>query len=464
MPRRDPTDERLHRRLAIGYAISVVLHVLLAFLFVTYATQSSEQSSPEATEGAPAVTVSHVQLSTRSKSSPVQKRAPAPNAPRIAAPRAVPQVAGHPPVPTHRELAKIVPNATPNPTPAPAAPLQRNPQRVQVALGTPTPAPIPAVPISAPTPIPIIAPRPQFTAQPTAVPSAAPTARATLAPRATATPLPLKSPVVAATAVPTHAASPAALASPVASPSSAARVAASPVAQRTAGAPRPAPSGIGSPSAHRGNAPSPGPKAVGTPGPAAGPHANPKPPPPRPLRLPPTPSPQPSARPTAKPSNVTAQKARAYADLNARLRKLLPNNPVKPTTKRYSPGPEAVGRPAEPTPPPEVVAKTKFIYRADAPRGTLLEARNAADRFTMWVTAVKKIGLLTICRGWLVRYPSSPPSYGAAAAGASGPLHGGQVFVPNPGPRPQNGFMPIIEPDASYVCPAAALRPFSPQP
>jgi len=111
--------------------------------------------------------------------------------------------------------------------------------------------------------------------------------------------------------------------------------------------------------------------------------------------------------------------------------------------------------PAEPTPPPEIVAKTKFIYRSASHR--------AEDRFTMWVTALKKLGLLTVCSGWLVRYPSAPPSYGSVAAGASGPLHGGQVVLPNPGPRPQNAFMPIIETNATYVCPAGSLVPFYPQ-
>ncbi len=454
MPRRDPTDERMHRRLAVSYVISILLHALIALLFVTTASQMSEQSAPEATQGAPAVSVSHIRLSTRAKSTAVQKRAPSPSAPRIAPPQAIPLIAGRPPVPTRRELAKIVPKAPPNPTPAPPAPLQRNPQRVQVAVGTPTPAPIPAVPISAPTPIPIIAPKPQFTTQPTAAPSVAPTAHATLAPRATASPMPLKSPVVATRAVPTHAPTPAtAAATPAAAASAAARVAASPAARQTPGVPRPAPSGIASPSAQRGNAPSPGPKAAASAGPGAVPRAGAKPQPPRPINLPPTPSPSP--RPTAKPAKLPPQKEKAYADLNARLRKLLPNNAVKPTTKHFTTGPEAM-RPAEPTPPPDVLAKTKYIYRSASHR--------AEDRFTMWVTSLKKLGFLTVCHGWLVRYPAAPPSYGSVAAGSGGPLHGGAVALPDPGPRPQNAFMPIIETDASYVCPASALQPFYPQP
>ncbi|MBV8728074.1 MAG: hypothetical protein JO233_09820 [Candidatus Eremiobacteraeota bacterium] len=132
----------------------------------------------------------------------------------------------------------------------------------------------------------------------------------------------------------------------------------------------------------------------------------------------------------------------------------MPNNPVKPTSKRYSSGPEAM-RPAEPTPPPDVLAKTKYICRSAGGR--------AKDRFTMWVTALKKLGFLTVCSGWLVRYPSAPPSYGSVVAGASGPLHGGQVILPNPGPRSENGFMPIVEADATYICPAGSLEPFYPQ-
>jgi len=457
MPRRDRTDERLPRRLAIGYAISLVLHALIALFFFSVVTSSSQQSSPEAIEGAPALTVSHVQLSTRAKSSPVTKPVPAPHAPRVARLQGLPIIAGHRPVPTHRELAKNVPNAPPNPTPAPAAPLARNQERAQPALATPTPAPIAAVPFSLPTAVPIIAPKPVFKPQPTAAPSAAPTARATALPHPAASPLPLKSPVVAASALPTRAPvtpGPIAHASPAPAASAAARVAGSPAPQRTAGVPSPAPSGAARPSAQRGNAPSPGPKPIGSAGPVPAAKVSVKAQPPRPISLPPTPSPRPSVRPTSSPAKLTSQKEKAYADLNARLRKLLPNNPVHPLTKRYSPGASAVPKPGEPTPPAEVVARTKYIFRAPA--------RRAADRIVMWVTSLKKAGLLTMCTGWLVRYPSAPPSYGAAAAASSGPLHGGAVAVPDPGPRPQNAFMPIIEADATLLCQPSFLQPFSP--
>ncbi len=51
----------------------------------------------------------------------------------------------------------------------------------------------------------------------------------------------------------------------------------------------------------------------------------------------------------------------------------------------------------EPTPPPEVLAQTKYIYKS---RGGSSEGQ-----VVMWVTSTHKAGPTTMCTGWLVRYP-----------------------------------------------------------
>jgi hypothetical protein len=87
---------------------------------------------------------------------------------------------------------------------------------------------------------------------------------------------------------------------------------------------------------------------------------------------------------------------------------MLPNNPVNPQSKQYTPSYSLRGR-LEPTPPPDVLARTKYIYEV---KGTGNE-----DHVKMWVIAARKAGPTTICTGWLVRYPRAVRGGYAVAAG-----------------------------------------------
>ncbi|PZR58517.1 MAG: hypothetical protein DLM50_03285 [Candidatus Meridianibacter frigidus] len=140
--------------------------------------------------------------------------------------------------------------------------------------------------------------------------------------------------------------------------------------------------------------------------------------------------------------------------MNARLKSMLPNNPVNPAQAHYQIDTSRLGHNQDPTPPPEVLAHTKYIYRSRGKR---------EDRVIMYVTDAVKHGLFTTCKGWLVRFPSPPGPYGASVANS--PVHADRnagVIVDNPGPRGEAGFMPIIEPDASFLCETGRLEPFPP--
>ena len=75
----------------------------------------------------------------------------------------------------------------------------------------------------------------------------------------------------------------------------------------------------------------------------------------------------------------------------------------------------------------------------------------------MWVIAVKKAGLTTICTGWLVRYPLAQA---APVAGAVNPINGTQVSIGGrhgaPGLDP-----PIVEGVVSEPCEGRLLVPYA---
>ncbi|MBC5829728.1 MAG: hypothetical protein GIW98_05990 [Candidatus Eremiobacteraeota bacterium] len=154
-------------------------------------------------------------------------------------------------------------------------------------------------------------------------------------------------------------------------------------------------------------------------------------------------------------STGTPSHRRPYGDLNARLKALIPSAPVTYSQKRVSPGASAV-RESEPTPPPEVLARTKYIYRSgslSAQGGNkLFGGQFKSERFVMaYVTALEG----STCTGWLIRYPRTPDRYGAAP----GPFRPGSINYP--GPQGENGFRPIVEPDVSFRCDPKGLTPFS---
>lgn len=180
--------------------------------------------------------------------------------------------------------------------------------------------------------------------------------------------------------------------------------------------------------AGQGTAPAPGPKPVASAGPKGiapvhGPQVA------RPVQaLPATPPPAASAgRPSKR-----AQK------LNQRLQSLIPTpaptvSPEGP--KHYSFLNVKVTPEPEPTPPPGVIAATKFLYVENVGQqkwkqswlGTAPEERYVK----MYVTGVKRIGFINWCTGWVLRSPE---------AGAS---------------------KWIIEPNESLIC-SGHLDPFTP--
>lgn len=391
------------------------MHALLALLLFSLATSSSEQSSSESIQGAQIVTVTS-QAVPKTVAIAVPHAAPpqphAPVAPRIVAaqPRSAPP---HPPV--HHELAKFAPTAAPNPTPAPEASAAPNPQPTQPEIAL-TPLPIiAAVPTSVPAHVIAANPHAPPTAPPTQAPTAAPTARPVPKIQQPKAPVATFAPLIAEV-------KPQAVVTPGIS---------APVQIRkpAPGVPSPGPTHLPVPSVKNGTAASPGPKAIGSPGPKAVAHVKTSGPA-RPIQTVPS-----TPRPAAGQQGKTAAKTPAR-NLNARLRNLLPTpGPYAIATPRMYKGDLANVRPAEPTPPPAILAMVKFIYTENVggehwkiwPMGPAPEERAVK----MYVTSVKHVGAVTMCTGWLIRQPIA-------------------------------GNVPwIVEPDETLAC-TGHLEPFTP--
>jgi hypothetical protein len=160
----------------------------------------------------------------------------------------------------------------------------------------------------------------------------------------------------------------------------------------------------------------------------------------------------------------------APPNLNAKLRALLPNNPVHPTSRSYTMNYSLRGR-LEPTPPPDVLAKTKYMYEVHNTGG---EAR-----IKMWVTEARKAGPTTFCTGWLVRYPQAVrgdytgPTYGDNNVQSNvhaGPANGTQIAIGGGGGAHEPlspfaaGLAPIVDGMVSQPCDGRLLVPFAPSP
>lgn len=150
---------------------------------------------------------------------------------------------------------------------------------------------------------------------------------------------------------------------------------------------------------------------------------------------------------------------------------MLPNNPVHPESRQYTPTYSLRGR-MEPTPPPDVLARTKYIYET---KGTGNE-----NRVKMWVVAARKAGPTTICTGWLVRYPQAVRGGYAGAAGPdstivrsnadAGPANGTQISIGGAGRAEaplspfDAGIAPIVDGMVSQPCDGRLLVPYAPSP
>lgn len=466
---RDPRDRRYRERLAGSFLASLIIHALLAALLFTVLVSSSQQGATENVQGGEVVTIARYSpVSVANQPAAVHAVAAIPHVRTIApiqhAPLAQPQTQR---LPVNRhELAKTAPTAPPNPRPIPQQTPQPNPAPTQNVFETQPHLQLPAAPVSVPTvaPVAVAVKSPPPTIVPSPVPTSAPSAR----------PSPKPAPVVPATARP---ATPAPVL-PKASPTAAAALArvsaapsAAPAARASAspaprpGVPKPSPTSTAAVARTAGTAPSPGPSAGASPGPQAGAGPKRQAAPARPIPVPPTPAPGPRAAPTPKPTT-------APSNLNAKLRSLLPNNPVHPTTKSYGMNFSLRGR-LEPTPPPEVLAKTKYLYDV---RNTGGEAR-----VKMWVTDARKTGPTTVCTGWLVRYPQAVrggyagPVYGDGNGNVqnnvhAGPANGTQVTIGGGGGTHEPlspfdaGVPPIVDGIVSQPCDGRLLVPYAPSP
>gem|GEM_PF-775907 len=464
---RDPRDRRYPERLSASFVASLVIHALLAALLFSVLASSSQEGATESVEGGEVVTVTRTSpVVVANQPAAVHAAPPVPHVPVIAplrhAPIAQPQTQRMP-VNRH-ELAKIAPTAPPNPRPIPQQSPQPNPQPTQNIFETRPSNELPAAPTNVPTAAPIAV---SVKAPPTAAPSPAPTSAPSAHP-SPKPPAPLAHPtaraVTPAPALPKASPTAAAVARATAAPSSSAAPAtrASSAPAQHAGVPNPSPTSTSAAvSRTPGTAPSPGPSGGPSPGPRPGTAQKSRPAANRPIQI----------RPTPVPPGTSAPKTANAPNINAKLRAMLPHNPINPTTRSYTPSYSLRGR-LEPTPPPEVLAKTKYIYEV---RGTGNE-----ERVKMWVTETRKAGPTTICTGWLVRYPQPLRGGNAEAVGPSnvqnnvpaGPANGTQITIGGGGPTAQHeslapfaaGIAPIVDGMVSQPCDGRLLAPYVPSP
>jgi hypothetical protein len=467
---RDPRDRRYPERLTASFFASLFIHALLAALLFSVIASSSQEGATESVSGGEVVTITRTSpIVVANQPAAVRAVAPVPHVPVIAplrhAPVAQPQTQR---LPVNRhELAKIAPTAPPNPRPIPQQTPQPNPQPTQNIFEAQPRTELPAAPVSVPTVAPVaVAIKAPPTAAPSPAPTTAPSARPSPKP-----PAPVAKPTARAVtpapalpkASPTAAAVARATAAPSATAAPAARASVAP-AQRP-GVPNPSPTRAAAVSKTAGTAPSPGPSGGASPGPQPGPATKRAAVPARPIEIPPTPAPAQRATSAPKPQ-------RTAPNINAKLRAMLPNNPVNPTSKSYTPNLSLRGK-MEPTPPPDVLAKTKYLYET---KGTGNESR-----VKMWVIAARKAGPTTICTGWLVRYPQGVRGTYADAAGpdstivhsntqGGGPSNGTQIGIGGGGRAQQPlspfdaGIAPIVDGMVSQPCDGRLLKPFVPSP
>jgi hypothetical protein len=448
MFQRDPRDRRFPERLAGSYIASILLHILGALLLFALASSSSEEGATESAVGGQIVTMEHAVAQVKPVAQP-SAQPPVPHASIAPVPRRAPV-----PVPAAQrqpqnrpELSKIVAKASPLPKPVPQSSLPPNPQPTQPVV-EPSPAPqIPAVPVNVATAAAVAI---SIKTPPTAVPSpavtSAPTARPSAKPQPSAVPThtpATPAPAVAASAVPKPAA---AVARATAAPATPAPPgpAASVAPAKVAGVPSPSPTKGSAVANTVGTAPSPGPKGLSSPGPRPG-NAGITKGPQRPIAVRPSPAP---SRPAA---GSGGQKQTAINNELNNLRNLLPSGPTNVVSRGFSNGYNSIGTQMDPTPPPDVLAQTKYLYETSG---------GAEARTKMWVTSLRREGPVTICSGWLVRWPVPPTVGGSGGDRSSVTVLGGHsrgvLAVGNTG-----GF-PIIEAHATYVCGGRALRPFTP--
>jgi hypothetical protein len=130
---------------------------------------------------------------------------------------------------------------------------------------------------------------------------------------------------------------------------------------------------------------------------------------------------------------------------------MLPHNPVNPSSKQYTPQIALQGS-LEPTPPPSVLAQTKYLFRSN---GIGDEAR-----VEMWVTQIRGEGPVTMCTGWAVRYPSNAR---APHAGDYAPANGTQITIGGGHGSPAV-LPPVVDGIVTLPCEKRLLVPYAASP
>ncbi len=132
---------------------------------------------------------------------------------------------------------------------------------------------------------------------------------------------------------------------------------------------------------------------------------------------------------------------------------MLPSGPVTVHEGHYVGSIDLTGR-LEPTPPPDALARTRYIY----------EGMSGRDRIKMWVASVQHKGPVLICTGWMVRFPQTVTQgilagTGAPNQGANGIVIGSQHPVQS---GLAAGMDPIVLGNGTTECSERALTPFTP--
>ena len=343
--RRDPRDRRYPERLTGSFLASLLIHALFAALLFTVLVSSSEQGANENLQGGEVVTVSRTSpVVVANQPAATHAAVPVPHvrviAPLQHAPLAVPQTQRQP---TNRhELAKTAPSAPPNPQPIPQTTPQPNPEPTQNIF------------------------RDKAVQRSSGSSDQRADGRAGSGRREAASDhgsvaFTLDRAGRASVAASARADRPPERQAGDSGPGAAEGVA-KPGGRRprqhrsrSAGcraqaqrAPRPLRTRLGRHRSRRRAAPPPRPDHAKAPGRRVRT--------PRTVRSPCGPTASPGPRPTAAP-----KKQQNAPNINAKLRSLLPNNPVHPSVGTYTPSYSLRGR-LEPTPPPDVLAKTQYMY------------------------------------------------------------------------------------------------------
>jgi len=169
----------------------------------------------------------------------------------------------------------------------------------------------------------------------------------------------------------------------------------------------------------------------------------------RPISVAPTPSPEHTERPRP------AATHNPYSGLNARLNALLPNGPVVPHEGHYIGSLSLSGR-LEPTPPPDIIARTRYIYQGPFGGGD--------GTLKMWVTSVTRRGPILLCTGWILHYPQTIRQGTLTAPHVPvGSSNGVQIGTLHTVPSGfAAGMAPIVVGVGTSECSERALTPFTP--